>query len=66
MILGELGDSSFDESYTDFVPQPHAFRRDACAAEPHRNGQAGGGVDMEELVRTITDQVMAVLNGVAV
>jgi L-fuculose-phosphate aldolase len=60
------GDSSFDESYTDFVPQPHAFRRDACSASPSRNGYAGGGVDMDELVRTITDQVMAALNGAAV
>lgn len=60
------GDSSFDESYTDFVPQPHAFRRDACPLASSRNGDAGGGVDMEELVRTITDQVMAALNGVGV
>jgi L-fuculose-phosphate aldolase len=60
------GDSSFDESYTDFVPQPHAFRREACSASPSCNGQAGAGVDMEELVRTITDQVMAALNGVGV
>ncbi len=60
------GDSSFDESYTDFVPLPHAFRRDSCAAAPSCNGQAAGGVDMEELVRTITDQVMAALNGACV
>jgi L-fuculose-phosphate aldolase len=60
------GDSSFDESYTDFVPQPHAFRRDSCAAAPSRNGQASAGVDMDELVRAITDQVMAALNGACV
>jgi L-fuculose-phosphate aldolase len=60
------GDSSFDESYTDFVPQPHAFRRDACPAAFSRNGQMSDGVDMEELVRTITDQVMAALNGACV
>ncbi len=60
------GDSSFDESYTDFVPQPHAFRRDSCAVAPSRNGQVSDGVDMEELVRTITDQVMAALNGASV
>jgi L-fuculose-phosphate aldolase len=60
------GDSSFDESYTDFVPQPHAFRRDTCPATPSRNGQAGDGVDMDELVRMITDQVMTALNGVGV
>jgi L-fuculose-phosphate aldolase len=60
------GDSNFDESYTDFVPQPHAFRHESCAAAPSRNGQAGGGVDMDELVRTITDQVMTALNGACV
>jgi L-fuculose-phosphate aldolase len=60
------GDSSFDESYTDFVPQPQAFRRESCAAAPSRNGQAASGVDMDELVRTITDQVMAALNGACV
>jgi L-fuculose-phosphate aldolase len=59
------GDSSFDESYTDFVPQPQAFRRGSCAV-PSCNGQASGGMDMEELVRTITDQVMAALDGAAV
>jgi L-fuculose-phosphate aldolase len=57
------GDSSFDESYTDFVPQPHAFRRGSCSAAPSRDGLAAVGTDMEELVRTITDQVMAALNG---
>jgi L-fuculose-phosphate aldolase len=60
------GDSSFDESYTDFVPQPNAFRREVCSTRPSRNGQAGDGVDMDELVRTITDQVMAALNGACV
>jgi L-fuculose-phosphate aldolase len=60
------GDSSFDESYSDFVPQPHAFRRDGCATTPSSNGHAAGGVDMDELVRTITDQVMAALSGAGV
>lgn len=60
------GDSSFDESYTDFVPQPHAFRRESCTAAPSRNGQASAGMDMDELVKTITDQVMAALNGACV
>jgi L-fuculose-phosphate aldolase len=55
------GDSSFDETYTDFVPRPRAFARDGgdactCAAA---NGRVSS--DTEELVRTITDQVMAAL-----
>jgi L-fuculose-phosphate aldolase len=50
------GDSSFDHSYSDFVPEPHAFVPEAAA----RNGRAGG---MDDLVRTITDQVMAALAG---
>ncbi len=56
------GPSSFDESYTDFVPEPRAF---AQAEVPACNGHAAAGVDMEELVRTITDQVMASLSCVS-
>jgi L-fuculose-phosphate aldolase len=58
------GESSFDHTYSDFVPQPHAFRRDGC-----RIGESDGhvgNIDMEELVRTITDQVMAALSCAAV
>jgi L-fuculose-phosphate aldolase len=58
------GESSFDETYSDFVPQAHAFRRDACSVAGY-NGQPGN-IDMEELVRTITDQVMAALSCAAV
>jgi L-fuculose-phosphate aldolase len=50
------GDSTFDESYTEFVPRPHAF------PAPSANGRAGD-VDTDELVRAITDQVMAALAG---
>jgi L-fuculose-phosphate aldolase len=56
------GDSSFDESYTDFVPRPHAFAGDAAPA-PSANGHAAGDADLDELVRTITDQVLAALAG---
>jgi L-fuculose-phosphate aldolase len=52
------GDSSFDHSYSDFVPEPHAFAPEAAA----RNGQVG----VDDLVRTITDQVMAALAGAGV
>ncbi len=34
-----------------------------AAPAPGRNGHAGGANDMEELVRLVTDQVMAALNG---
>jgi L-fuculose-phosphate aldolase len=54
------GDSSFDHSYSDFVPEPHAF---VPRAETSVNGQAGGAKGMDDLVRTITDQVMAALAG---
>jgi L-fuculose-phosphate aldolase len=75
------GESSFDESYSDFVPEPYAFRYDdpvptaggakcaPCAAvngkAAERNGHAGkmpANVNADELVRTITDQVMAALS----
>jgi L-fuculose-phosphate aldolase len=54
------GDSSFDHSYSDFVPEPHAF---APGVAPSRNGRATGAGGMDDLVRTITDQVMAALAG---
>jgi L-fuculose-phosphate aldolase len=59
------GDSSFDHSYSDFVPEPHAFVPEASATHPapSPNGQGGGPKSMDDLVRTITDQVMAALAG---
>ena len=45
-------DSSFDESYSDFIPKPHAFPLE---------GNAASGRDHEQLVRTITEQVLAAL-----
>ena len=59
------GDSSFDRSYTDFVPEARAFAREdgaSCSITDSRLGER----DMDDLVRTITDQVMAALNGAAV
>jgi L-fuculose-phosphate aldolase len=67
------GDSSFDESYSDFVPEPHAFAEPALASPcacacngqaAQANGQAD--VDTETLVQTITDRVMAALTGASV
>jgi L-fuculose-phosphate aldolase len=68
------GDSSFDESYSDFVPRAYAFAQDGHAAgachcngnAASSNGRAPASVDMEELVRRITDQVMAELAGAGV
>lgn len=54
------GVSSFDESYSDFVPEPQAFVPQ-CAPAVGRCEPAAG--DMDALVRTITDHVMAALNG---
>jgi L-fuculose-phosphate aldolase len=70
------GESSFDESYSDFVPSPYAFQPECapaigpCGVDAGANGQANGalpaGVDIDQLVRTITDQVMAALAGAGV
>jgi L-fuculose-phosphate aldolase len=51
------GDSSFDHSYSDFVPEPHAFQPEMAVVGPK---------SMDDLVRTITDQVMAALAGAGV
>jgi L-fuculose-phosphate aldolase len=69
------GPSVFDEGYADFVPEAHAFRREAqeprlytegnacgCKSEASRNGQAAlSARDMEELVSIVTDRVMEAL-----
>jgi L-fuculose-phosphate aldolase len=67
------GPSAFDESYDDFVPQPHAFQHECAPAigpcRSSRNGQANGmpaELDMETLVQTITDRVMEALAGAGV
>jgi len=60
------GDSAFDQSYSEFVPQPFAFARENGTAQPAPPAPAAKGVEMEELVRTITDQVMAALAGAGV
>lgn len=58
--------------YSEFVPQPNAFKREdipeqASVAPAQRtagtNGHLAPGGDLEHLVRAITDQVMASLNG---
>jgi L-fuculose-phosphate aldolase len=59
--------SMFRQGYTDFVPEPVAFKGDqtnsACASPaPSVNGRAASD-DMEGLVKAITDQVMTALAG---
>jgi L-fuculose-phosphate aldolase len=62
------GESSFDKNYSEFVPAPRAFVPpvvQTCPA-PSANGAAGANGkanDMDELVKAITDQVMAALTG---
>lgn len=64
------GPSSFDETYSDFVPTAHAFDADepvACtASRPTPKASLNGQVDMEELVRIVTEQVMLALEGAGV
>jgi L-fuculose-phosphate aldolase len=68
------GESSFDESYSDFVPEPYAFQHDCAPAIgpcvlPGSNGQSNGkldDLDVEALVQTITERVMEALAGAGV
>ena len=61
------GVSSFDEAYSDFVPESYAFQHD-CA--PSTNACRARGVpanmDMDELVQVITERVMESLAGAGV
>ena len=66
------GNSLFREGYTDFSPEPQAFMHPKLqkqveaatkAAVPSSNGHAAS--DVESLVKSITDQVMAAMNGSA-
>jgi L-fuculose-phosphate aldolase len=72
------GPSVFDEGYSDFVPEAYAFRRegqaptiyttaDGSASEPGNDAicplPGKAEVDIDEIVRRVTDQVMAALAG---
>jgi L-fuculose-phosphate aldolase len=62
------GNSVFDRGYSDFVAEPHAFKRncgcgDRCSlvgTESSKNGHAETD-DFEKLVQTVTEQVMAAI-----
>jgi len=67
------GVSSFAEGYGDFVPTPYAFEPNSecmtCGVTAGSNGRVEAapdgkkdGVDVETLVRRITDQVMSALS----
>ncbi len=65
------GNSLFREGYSDFSPEPQAFMHPklqkqaeavAKTAAPSSNGHAS---DVDALVKSITDQVMAAMNGSA-
>ena len=57
------GNSSFDRGYSEFAPEPHAFKRDEEKPVPSSNGHLAASSDLDALVRVITDQVMATLAG---
>jgi L-fuculose-phosphate aldolase len=67
------GPTVFDNSYSEFVPEPHAFAREeqeptlytdeaacTCKTEAKSNG-AMSARDMDQLVRIVTDRVMEAL-----
>lgn len=64
------GNSVFERGYSDFVPEPQAFKREdytgsrgcGVGAQPSNNGHASTAPDMEKLIQVITDQVMAQLS----
>jgi len=62
------GNSLFREGYSDFAPEPQAFRHpklDAQQAAPAPSANGKGGADIDALVKSITDQVMSAMNGAA-
>jgi len=54
------GNSIFDRGYSEFVPQPNAFDRE----EENASLRPGDVPDIEKIVQTVTDQVMAALTNV--
>jgi L-fuculose-phosphate aldolase len=55
------GNGIFDRGYREIGAEPQAFRRDEPSAKPGVNGHPVPANDVEELVRVVTDQVMAAL-----
>ncbi len=60
------GNSIFNRGYSEFVPHPKAFVPESQPAKPaaaNTNGRAKDVTDVDALVKSITDQVMASLAG---
>src|SRR5262249_19651175 len=55
------GNSIFERGYSEFSPQPRVFRRSEETVYPSANGKVAAAKDVEDLVRSITDQVMSAL-----
>ena len=53
------GNSIFERGYSEFIPEPHAFDREEKNGQPHSPETP----DLERIVQTVTDQVMAALTG---
>jgi hypothetical protein len=60
------GPSTFNGPEGAYELEPQAFAQDAAPVSYRTNGRNGAAPDMDDLVRTITDQVMAALNGAGV
>jgi L-fuculose-phosphate aldolase len=57
------GNNIIQRGYTEFEPQPRAFAREpAGCAVPGTNGHAASEPNLDDLVKKITDQVMAGLS----
>jgi L-fuculose-phosphate aldolase len=57
------GNSDFGRGYSDSAPQDRAVPRESTESKFSANGHPEGPNKLEELVRVITDQVMAALDG---
>jgi L-fuculose-phosphate aldolase len=53
------GNSVFDRGYSEFTPQPQAFK----PREANGHSPVAESPDLEKVVQTVTDQVMAALTG---
>jgi L-fuculose-phosphate aldolase len=53
------GNSIFERGYSEFVPEPKAFKRE----EGNGHSPVADSPDLEKVVQAVTDQVMAALTG---
>jgi L-fuculose-phosphate aldolase len=61
------GSNLIQRDYRDYEPEPEAFRRDdipaACPTPKPANGKQAAPADVDQMVKAITDQVMAAMYG---